>query len=687
MPHPWSHRLLGRSVLRWLSVGRKHLRQRAPVRPCLEQLEKRELLSNIPFPVSDIRPGIGGSYPTDLANVSGTLFFQANDGNTGYELWKSNGSSAGTILVKDFKAIYPGANGIYPTHLTNVNGTLFFMGFDPVHSKELWKSDGTSSGTVLVKDINPGSSNYSYPEGLTNVNGTLFFTANDGSHGCELWKSDGTSSGTVLIKDIFPGNEGSYPGGLTNVNGTLFFGANDGSHGYELWKSDGTSAGTSMVKDINPGSAGRAYGLTSINGTLFFAANDGSTGYELWKSDGTSSGTALFKDINPGSGSSSPFNLTNVSGTLVFTANDGSHGAELFKSDGTSAGTALVKDIYPGVGRSNPSGLTNVNGTLFFSAIETLHGYELWKSDGTSAGTVLVKDIRPGSAGSLNSFYALTLTDVSGALFFEANDGSHGRELWQSDGTSAGTVMTQDINPGSASGLQFSITPLANVNGALFFPANDGSHGNELWALGVTPPSPPPPPPPPGPTLTSLSPNPAVEGSAAFTLTVTGSNFDGTAIVLWGGTPLTTTFTTATQLQAQVPATLLAEEGSATVSVTEDSGTSNGLVFAVADAPLGGLSIHNPNATAGVSTGTFTVATFHGCRRLGRRQHVRRRGSGPGRRRLRRAGLPHLRRGGPLQPLGHDHRRRRLPAQRRHRHQRRRQLAFPARLLIPPVAE
>ena len=93
---------------------------------------------------------------------------------------------------------------------------------------------------------------------LTNVNGTLFFTADDGVNGCELWKSDGTAAGTVLVKDIRPGSCSSCPRNLTNVNGTLFFAADDGSDGRELWKSDGTAAGTVLVKDICPGSGGSA---------------------------------------------------------------------------------------------------------------------------------------------------------------------------------------------------------------------------------------------------------------------------------------------------------------------------------------------------------------------------------------------------------------------------------------------
>ena len=104
----------------------------------------------------------------------------------------------------------------------------------------------------MVDDINPNGAS-SNPAYLTNVGGELFFRATDGTHGDELWKSDGTSSGTMLVDDINPGPDSSYPTYLMNVNGELYFRASDGTHGFELWKSDGTSSGTVLVEDINPG--------------------------------------------------------------------------------------------------------------------------------------------------------------------------------------------------------------------------------------------------------------------------------------------------------------------------------------------------------------------------------------------------------------------------------------------------
>src|SRR5262249_29772790 len=144
-------------------------------------------------------------------------------------------------------------------NLMNVNGTLFFSARNATRGFELWKSNGTPAGTLLVKDINPGSAS-SGPVALTNVNGTLFFYANNGVSGSELWKSNGTAAGTVLIKDINPGSYGSFdssfPNELTNVNGTLFFQAFGAATGSELWRSNGAAAGTTLVKDIQPGSAG-----------------------------------------------------------------------------------------------------------------------------------------------------------------------------------------------------------------------------------------------------------------------------------------------------------------------------------------------------------------------------------------------------------------------------------------------
>lgn len=437
-------------------------------------MKKGGVLSEIPHLVKDVNPGSANAFPTSgsrLVNVNGTLYFTAFKSGNGWELWKSDGTAAGTVLVKDIVA---GSGSSNPAHLTNVNGTLYFTAETAANGRELWKSNGTAAGTVLVKDIRPGTG-YGFSSLLTdtlvNVNGTLFFTANNGVNGVELWKSNGTAAGTVMVKDLRPGALTSSPTLLTNVNGTLFFVANDGITGPELWKSNGTAAGTQLVKNINPSGGIHITDLEAVNGTLFFTANDGVNGMELWKSNGTAAGTVLVKNLNTGSASSNPANLTNVNGTLYFTATTAANGTELWKSNGTAAGTVLVKDITPGTGGSFPTHLTSVGGKLFFRGPGTGGGLALWVSNGTSAGTV---KLAPNGMvlPSLSNGSPL-ITDVNGVAYFRA--GGTGLDLGKSDGTVAGTALVMaGTRPDG----------LTNVNGTLFFRGfASSSVGLELMKL------------------------------------------------------------------------------------------------------------------------------------------------------------------------------------------------------------
>src|SRR5262245_53644368 len=235
--------LRGHSPRTW--AGRPRSRASRPPHPAsrlrVEELEDRVLLSATL--VKDINPALVGSVPTSLTEVGGLVFFAASTPETGNELWRSDGTPEGTVVLD----LIPGPAGSFPMGLTNVGGTLFFTARDltdgVTHGRELWKSDGTPEGTVLVKDIAPGPDD-GFPDRLTNVGGTLFFAAFDPINGTELWKSDGTAEGTVLVKDIYPGRPGSSPGNLTDVGGTLFFSAVTPETGAELWKSDGTAEGT-----------------------------------------------------------------------------------------------------------------------------------------------------------------------------------------------------------------------------------------------------------------------------------------------------------------------------------------------------------------------------------------------------------------------------------------------------------
>ncbi|MFL6264287.1 MAG: ELWxxDGT repeat protein [Thermoanaerobaculia bacterium] len=344
------------------------------------------------------------------------------------------------FLVKDLNTTRPGDNAP-GSGLTVVGETIFFPVSDGIHGAELWRTDGTEAGSHLVADICPGSCS-SGPGNLTAVGGLLFFTADDGLHGRELWKSDGTRAGTAMVKDLVPPGDFSWVDNFTELGGLLLFTVSSYNTRHELWRSDGTAAGTFRLRDFGPGDHALVmpYPPVCLGGKLFFSAEDGTHGEELWTTDGTAAGTAQLKDINPGPAGSAPGNLQMVAAgsKVLFQADDGVHGYELWGSDGTEAGTVLVKDIHPGVGTAILNGLTAAGGEAFFLGSADGVGQQLWKSDGTEAGTLPVKPV-PSSVSWLR---------VAGSrLFFFADC-----DLWTSDGTAAGTVLVETI-PGPYCGI------------------------------------------------------------------------------------------------------------------------------------------------------------------------------------------------------------------------------------------
>src|SRR5919106_1177303 len=201
------------------------------------------------------------------------------------------------FLVED---IYPGETGSEPNWLGDFKGRLVFGANHPKFGEELWRSNGTKPGTKLVKDIDPGplvikkmektETGSSAPDSVLRTKKWIFFQATTVKYGEELWKSDGTKSGTKIVKDIVPGPGDSGPEDIVSTAPrTTFFRADDGKHGVELWKSDGTAKGTTLVKDINtvkgnsnPNDKGDAINRSAeveklyvVGKTLYFRASDG----------------------------------------------------------------------------------------------------------------------------------------------------------------------------------------------------------------------------------------------------------------------------------------------------------------------------------------------------------------------------------------------------------------------------
>lgn len=361
--------------------------------------------------------------------------------------------------------------------------------------RELCVTDGTRAGTRLVRDINPfASANIS---SLTAVGDRVFFVAADGTDGYQVWTSDGTEAGTFPLMDRrFP--ETSQPSRLTAVGSTLFFVTPDPlDSSYELWKSDGTRTGTAFVKDVWPESWRSAVdNLVDADGTLMFTAydpavEDGAVP-TIWQSDGTTAGTRRVARF-PSGVRDSVSQLVSAGGRLFAVAYGPQSGDELWALDADAAEARLVRDIKPGLQGSSITSLTPLGGGVIFSADDGTTGPELWRSDGTEAGTRLVLDIQPRaydrqtwtppSATSRVTTRMIVLpplnpwvtagsqpadvTIFNGRAVFTAFDEAHGRQVWSSDGTPAGTWRISDVAPMPA--WWSSATPFAAVGRQLYF--------------------------------------------------------------------------------------------------------------------------------------------------------------------------------------------------------------------------
>ncbi len=424
--------------------------------------------------VKDINPGPQGSYyvaSTDpLMNwtigIGEKLFFLADDGVHGVEPWVSSGTTSTTNQIKELNSVY-----WYPWYFVNWNGILFFTVRNDTTS-ELWKSDGTSDGTVLVKALGgPSAPDIFSLTHLTLAGDTLYFFTS-GSGGQTLWKSDGTTAGTLPITTF------SAVQSLVSAQDRLFFLAPDTNGGSALWTSDGTPAGTRILKTIAPGgNASDALGLTNVDGTLFFILRSG-CGPKVWTSDGTAAGTVQIKDLGYNClRGHTPYNFIAVGSRFFFIAGLLMTGKQLWVSDGTAQGTLPLMsiDFEDDTGAGS---LASVGGKLIFTHDDPLLGHELWVSDGTVSGTKLVKDINPGVADSQISGIRQVRSD--GWALFAASNGADGVELWQTDGTPERTLLLQDIAPGAASSRPTAFTA---AGGRVYFAADDGFIGMELWSL------------------------------------------------------------------------------------------------------------------------------------------------------------------------------------------------------------
>lgn len=422
-----------------------------------------------PHLLRDATPGAAPSAVDGGVALGSKYVYGYYDGpNHSYEPWVTDGTATGTKLLKD---INPGPQDSQVGDFVAFGGKAYFRANDVVHGNELWVTDGTPLGTKMVKDVLPGAGDSKVTdEQMQVVGNTLFFVARTQTHDDQLWKTDGTTSGTTLVTNIGTPANGANINQMARWGNKLVFQANDGAHGAEPWTSDGTPAGTKLLKDLNTTGDANPGAFTVLGTKLVFAASAAGTNASVWTSDGTAAGTTMV----PGTVSIMPTNFVANSGRVLFSGSvSGAVGGELWSTDGVTA--SVVKDINPTVGESSfIHDMTAFNGKVYFGAADASGNNELWRTDGTSSGTTKVRDISLNGGSWPAHFQA-----VGSTLFFRAKSDPSGYELWRTDGTTAGTQQVNDLWPGTQDS---SAAPVAAIANTLFFEASTPVTGEELWA-------------------------------------------------------------------------------------------------------------------------------------------------------------------------------------------------------------
>ena len=480
-------------------------------RLALVELEARSIPATTLL--GDLNPFDGGD-PQNLITVGNTLFYSAITGETGRALWRTNGTPGGTRLVKD---LLPGPDDATIVEAVGVGGMLYFTTNSLSGIGELWKSDGTAAGTLRIRGAS--AARLTSVAELTPIGNVLYFAGAANSGARELWRTDGTRAGTRRVRDAITPNGGMDPTELTRVGRTLFFVGGTPARGRELWKTDGTSAGTVRVKDIVSGpNSSYPQSLTNVGGTLFFVAPGDDTGRELWKSDGTTAGTRLVKDIVPGGNSGDPLDLTAVGRTLYFTAINANFDRELWRSNGTASGTFQLPGQTPDA--YSPETLTTVGDRHYTAPAFVRHPVPLVEKPGMTSEPASCwtsgRRTRPGSrrhAVSGNDWSSLSsptraspcgprtaaqtgrgrssaqpapgrqprrLGLLPRAHFYNGSD-VHGRELWRTDGTAEGPPSSRT----SAGPPRSDPKTRQVLNGHLFFLPTEPVRTNGHLAAGT----------------------------------------------------------------------------------------------------------------------------------------------------------------------------------------------------------
>ncbi|RKH14806.1 hypothetical protein D7V97_02155 [Corallococcus sp. CA053C] len=414
--------------------------------------------------------------PFGLTNVQGTLYFAVDLFPNHSLLWKSDGTTAGTVPVKDFPAY--GTSGYRDLgELTAVGHRLFFSINDPTVGRELWVSDGTGAGTRLVADLTPGAASTSLSE-LASVGGTLsFFRREPATNGLLLWKSDGTAAGTVQVLDLE--TQASLASSVVLSSGLRVFILQDAvSGGTRVWRSDGTAAGTYAFISLDAGEP-QVRDVRSQGAFAVFALVEGGN-TEIWKTDGTATGTVRLETFGHDA------RLLGVLGSHVYvsypTTDDRLKVARVSLAGGGKATVTTLANPFAGQEGAQPylQDAKTAGNKLYLSVAIGSPGpaprrVDLWGTDGTAAGTVRLSE----GLSTSDERWSTLFDSGSGTLIFGSAGDSAGEEPWVTNGTPAGTGRIADLQPMGSS----NPTSFLRIGTRIFFVANGGPPGNALWSL------------------------------------------------------------------------------------------------------------------------------------------------------------------------------------------------------------
>jgi ELWxxDGT repeat protein len=390
----------------------------------------------------------------------------------GTELWTSDGTPAGTRLLRD---IVPGTQGSNPQQPKQVGNKVAFVVTMPDNSEQLWITDGTEAGTTMVLDaLGVENANRIVPQ--AGADHGLFFNVEfeppGGSSRRELWFSDGTPAGTHSLGtlSVYP-----YGGGYDfNVSGSFCYFI---AYENEVWRSDGSVAGTVKLLDGEEATGHEIVDIALADTRLYLRVSTGDERVELWTSSLT--GT---DPLRVGPAVAAPWTYieeivtSGDAATLII--RDHEYTLKLAHSDGTAEGTRILPLVHRGDAAAAPVGeMVAWNGIVYFAANSARLGYELWRSDGTAEGTYLLKDIRRG----IGSSYPWQFLVSDGYLYFQTQGADGRREQWRTAGTAKSTRLVarlRDIYPYGGNG------PLiASSGGEFYYDDNRNSTENALWKV------------------------------------------------------------------------------------------------------------------------------------------------------------------------------------------------------------